>query len=390
MTVAARPSIAPARYEERIEGLRRHAADHALAAVLVGTGPDLRYLTGYPALGGERLTMLIVPVVGTVTLLAPRLEAAPVRSCPAAEAGLVDVVTWEETEDPHTLAADIAGGPVLEGNPPIDVAVSDGLPARHTLRLQQRLSGVTFSLASVVIRPLRMRKDEDELELLRIAAQAADRAIDGITGGKLVGRTEADVAGEVRERLFAEGHDAVSFAVVGSGPNSASPHHEPGERVISPGEPIVFDIGGTIDGYGSDITRTVWVTGGRGGAKPDREFKALYDVLHDAQAKATAAVKPGIPAEEVDRVARDRITEGGYGEHFIHRTGHGIGLEGHEDPYLVAGNMEELDTGMAFSIEPGIYIDGRYGARIEDIVVCGPNGATSLNATTHDLRVVDG
>jgi Xaa-Pro aminopeptidase len=258
------------------------------------------------------------------------------------------------------------------------------------LGLQRVLPGARFSLASAVLREIRMRKDADEVELLRAAAHAADRVVEAIAAGRLVGRTEADVAHEVRERLVAEGHDLAEFWIIASGPNSASPHHDPGERVIRAGEPIVIDIGGTIEGYGSDITRTIWVTGGDPSLGPDETFRGLYDALQDGQEEATAAVRPGVPCERVDAVARGIIDAAGYGPNFFHRTGHGIGLEGHEDPYLVAGNAEALAPGMAFSVEPGIYLEGRYGARIEDIVVCGETGPDVLNEAPRELLVVSG
>jgi Xaa-Pro aminopeptidase len=198
------------------------------------------------------------------------------------------------------------------------------------------------------------------------------------------------VAREVRERLIDEGHDTAVFAIVGSGPNSASPHHEASERVIQAGEPIVLDIGGTIDGYGSDITRTLWVTGGHPDMGPDERFRHLFAVLLAAQAGARQAVRPGVVAAAIDDAARRPIEDEGYGAAFFHRTGHGIGLEGHEEPYIIAGNDVPLAVGMAFSIEPGIYLSGQYGARIEDIVVCGPDGPVALNEAPRELYVVDG
>jgi Xaa-Pro aminopeptidase len=222
------------------------------------------------------------------------------------------------------------------------------------------------------------------------AAHAADRVVAQIASGRLVGRTEADVAREVHERLVAEGHEVAHFAIVGSGPNSASPHHEASDRVIQAGEPIVLDIGGTIGGYGSDITRTLWVTGGDPANGPDERFRHLFGVLHGAQAAATRSVRPGVTPESVDATARRPIEAEGYGDAFFHRTGHGIGLEGHEDPYIIAGNTESLREGMAFSVEPGIYLVGEYGARIEDIVVCGPDGPIALNEAARELYVVEG
>jgi Xaa-Pro aminopeptidase len=379
------------RYPDRLTRARRQAAAAGLDALLVGVGADLRYLAGYEALPLERLTLLVLPTAehAPVTLIAPRLEATPARGCAAAAMGALEVSTWEETEDPMRLVAERLDR--AAGRPPggQSVAVSDGMRAAFVLGLQQALPGARFSLASTVQRGLRMRKDLDEIALLRLAAQAADRVVAAVSGGRLIGRTEADVAREVRDRLVAEGHDQGEFWIVASGPNSASPHHDPGDRVIGAGEPIVIDIGGTLGGYGSDITRTIWVTG-PAGIEPDNGFRALYAVLQDAQAAATAAVRPGIACEAIDAEARRRITDAGYGPQFIHRTGHGIGLEGHEDPYLVAGNRELLATGMAFSVEPGIYLEGRYGARIEDVIVCGDDGPVVLNELSHDLLVVRG
>lgn len=388
---AARPAIPAARYGERLGAARERAIAAGLDALLVGVGADLRYLTGYDAMPLERLTMLVLPAGGSPTLVAPRLEAAPARACPAAAAGIVGVATWEETADPVALVADlVASAPVRTTGRLDAVAVSDRLWASFVLAIQAALPGAHLSLASAVLGELRMVKDADEVALLRAAARAADRVIEQVAAGRLVGRTEAAVSREVRERLVAEGHDAASFAIVGSGPDSASPHHAASARVIEAGEPIVLDIGGSLAGYGSDITRTIWVTGGDPGRGPDAAFRALYDTLQGAQAAATAVVRPGVPAERIDSVARDLIEAAGHGPHFIHRTGHGIGLEEHEPPYIVAGDRTPLRPGMAFSVEPGIYLEGRYGARIEDIVVCGPDGPLVLNEASRDLRVVPG
>ena len=390
--MTARPTIPSARYTERIRAAQAIAKADGFAAILVGVGADMRYLAGYPAMPLERLTMLVIPADGEVSLVAPRLEATPARKCPPAAAGDLPVVTWEETGDPHGMVAAMVAGAAgaSAAGDGLVIAVSDDLPARHLLRLQARLPGARFLLGSPLIGRLRIVKDADEIALLTEAAHAADRVVAQIAGGRLVGRTEADVAREVRDRLLAEGHDEAHFAIVGSGPNSSSPHHEASERVIQAGEPIVLDIGGTISGYGSDITRTLWVTGGDPERGPDERFRHLFGVLHAAQAAATKAAAPGVTPEAVDATARRIIDGEGYAEAFFHRTGHGIGLEGHEDPYIVEGNADPLREGMAFSIEPGIYLVGEYGARIEDIVVCGPSGPIPLNEAARELYVVDG
>ena len=390
MSVKIRPVIPAERYAERLERAAAATAAHGLDALLVGVGADLEYLTGYRAMPLERLTMLVVIHGRPPVLVVPRLERA------AAEAGArlpIEIRTWDEADDPYALAlADVD----TAGDPDCEVAVSDQLWAAHLLQFQARLAAddrfTSFGVvvASSVLRELRMVKDADEIELLRLAAHAADRVVAQIAAGRLIGRTEADVAAEVRDRLLAEGHETASFAIVGSGPNSASPHHEASERVIQAGEPIVLDIGGSLSGYGSDITRTLWVTGGDAERGPDERFRHLFGVLHGAQAAATRAVRPGVTCEAVDAAAREPIEAEGYGAAFFHRTGHGIGLEAHEDPYMIAGNTEPLQPGMAFSVEPGIYLVGQYGARIEDIVVCGPDGPIALNEAPRELYVVDG
>ena len=381
MTVAARPVVPAERYAARLTAAGEAAGAAGVSALLIGVGSDLRYLTGYEAMPLERLTLLVVRPAETPVIVVPRLERG------AAEAGLrtaVRIATWDETDDPYALATSGLAGADR-------VAVSDTMLAMHVLRLQAALgAGTAFELASGVLRSLRMVKDADEITLLRLAAEAADRVVARIAAGRLIGRTEADVAAEVRDQLIAEGHEEAHFAIVGSGPNSASPHHEASERVIQAGEPIVLDIGGTLGGYGSDITRTLWVTGGDPAHGPDERFRHLFNVLYNAQAAGTAAVRPGVACEAIDAAARAPIEAEGYGEAFFHRTGHGIGLEGHEDPYLVAGNDLPLAEGMAFSVEPGIYFPGEYGARIEDIVVCGPDGPAVLNRAPRELYVVDG
>ena len=391
---AVRPRIPVARFGERLARAQEGVAAAGLGALLVGVGPDLVYLAGYEAMPLERLTMLVIPASGRPTLVVPRLEVALAQACPGAAGDSVDLETWEEIEDPVQRVAGLvargAGAGFATGAGPDRAAVSDRLWALHLLRLQAALPGVGFVSASLVLRELRIVKDADEIALLRLAAQAADRVIWEIAHGRLVGRTEADVAREVRDRLIAEGHDSAEFAIVGSGPNSASPHHGASERVIAAGEPIVLDIGGPYGGYGSDTTRTIWVTGGDATRGPDDEFLRLYSVLRAAHAEATHAVRPGVACERIDLVARELISASGHGAHFFHRTGHGIGLEGHEDPYLVAGNPEPLRQGMAFSVEPGIYLAGRYGARIEDIVICGEDGPIVLNDLDRDLLVVTG
>jgi len=378
--------IPPSRYAQRLDAARAALRERGAAALLIGVGPQLRWLTGYAAMPLERLTMLVLPADGPATLVVPRLERDPAGRAPASVGGLLTIATWGETDD-ATLAVAAA---LPAGAERRRLLLSDHLWALHVVRLQARFPGASFGLATEALREIRAVKDADEIGLLRAAGAGADAVVLAIAAGRLVGRTEADVAREVRERLLHEGHELAEFAIVGSGPNSASPHHEASPRVIGAGEAIVLDLGGVREGYCSDTTRTLWVTGGDASQGPEPAFRALYDVLQRSQAEATAAVRPGVACEGIDAVARGVIAAAGYGEQFIHRTGHGIGLEVHEEPYLVAGNAEALRVGHAFSIEPGIYLEGRYGARIEDIVACAADGPDPLNRTPRDLYVVSG
>jgi Xaa-Pro aminopeptidase len=367
--------------QDRMARARARMDELAVDVLLLSVGPDLPYLTGYEAMPLERLTMLVLPRTGDASLVVPRLEAPRVVEQP----DLFSIIAWDETDDPVELVASLAGAvPVA--------AIGDRTWARFLVDLLARMPSTTFRKGSEVMGPLRAVKDAAEIAALRKASAAADRVARQLQGGEipLVGRSEAEVSADIGRRLRAEGHAKVNFAIVGAGENAASPHHEPAGRVIVAGEVVLCDFGGTMHGadgvgYCSDITRCVWT----GGVEPPAEFRDLYAVLHAAQEAAVAAATVGTPCEDVDGVARRIITEGGYGPQFFHRTGHGIGIEEHEDPYIVGGNCTALAPGHAFSVEPGIYFPGRWGARLEDIVVAAESGPDNLNDADHSLVVVD-
>jgi Xaa-Pro aminopeptidase len=386
--------IGPAAYAARLAAARDAVNDAGVDAALIGFGADMRYLTGYAAPALERLTMLVVPARGEATLIVPRLEAGMAGDAPAMRGGSVATVPFGETDDPFALVARAVRAGARGGGAPPKVALSDRLWATFVLRIESALAAGSgrpeLRLASEVIGRLRTVKSAEESALLRAAGRAVDSVVMAITSGKLVGRTENDVAREVRERLTGAGHEVASFAIVGSGKNSASPHHEASSKVIEAGDAIVLDIGGQFGGYGSDTTRTIWVTGPNGAVPPTDDFLHRYAILKRAHQAATDHVKPGVSCESVDAAARAVIDGAGLGERFFHRTGHGIGLEEHEDPYIVKGNATTLVPGHAFSIEPGIYVEGLNGARIEDIVLCGDAAVDQLNNTGRDLYVVPG
>jgi len=358
----------------RLERAAEAAARAGLDALLLTPGPDLRYLTGYDTHQSERLTCLAVSAAGPAFLVVPRLELASAQASPVSGMNL-DLVVWDETDDPYQAVAQRLGSPATVG-------LAGQMWAMMVLRFRDAMPGARQALASSALRALRIRKTPAEIAALAEAGAAIDRVHAAVPQWLRPGRTEREAAADIASAIAAAGHARIDFVIVGSGPNAAKPHHEPTGRVLREGDAVVVDIGGTMpSGYCSDCTRTYAI----GAAPPD--MARYYGVLRAAQEAACAAVRPGIRAEAVDAVARDAIAAAGHGEHFTHRTGHGIGLETHEDPYIVAGNTEELEPGMAFSVEPGIY-PGPHGARIEDIVVCTASGYQRLNNASRDLVVV--
>ena len=364
---------------ERVQRARARMDEVSVDVLLLSVGPDLPYLTGYTAMPLERLTMLVLPRDGDATLVVPRLEAPRVTERPE----VFGLAPWDELDDPIAIVAGLVGA---AGR----VAVGDHTWARFVLDLQAAVPGAEFVRATTVTGPLRVVKDAAEVAALRAAAEAVDRIAADLQAGNipLIGRTEADLSADLSRRIVDEGHQHTNFAIVATGPNAASPHHEAGGRVIGPGDVVLCDFGGTMldaegVGYCSDITRCVHV------GEPPAEVAEAYAVLHQAQRAAVAAAVVGTPCEEVDEVARRVIATAGYGDRFIHRTGHGIGVEEHEDPYIVAGNATPLVPGHAFSVEPGIYVPGRFGLRLEDIVVAAEAGPDELNRADHGLAVVE-
>jgi Xaa-Pro aminopeptidase len=346
-----------------------------LDAVLLTPGPDLRYATGYEAHQLERLTCLAVPAGGGPFMMVPRLEVPAALASPAGKLDL-EIVGWDETDDPYAQLAQRLGAVSAVG-------LSDRMWALMVLRFRSAMPGVRQELASLALRGLRSVKSPAEIAALLAAGEAIDRVHAQVPDMLRPGRTEREVAADIGDAIIAEGHERADFAIVASGPNGASPHHTASDRVLRRGDAVVVDIGGTMpSGYCSDCTRTYAI------GEPPTGFAAYYQVLKDAQDAACAAVRPGVPAEDIDAAARKPISAAGYGGFFVHRTGHGIGLEGHEDPYIVSGNTEPLQPGNAFSVEPGIY-PGPHGARIEDIVVCTADGVQRLNNASRELVVVD-
>ena len=361
-------------YARRLSAGAAAASDAGVAGLVITPGYDLRYLVGSAAQTFERLTALVIPATGAPTVVVPRLELASLKDSAILELGL-NVQDWVDGDDPYELVAVALGGHAR-------IAVTDSMPALHLLPLAERLGAVPV-LATDVLRSLRMIKDPAEIDALRKAGAAIDRVHARVPEFLVPGRTEAEVAGDIAKAIVAEGHSEVAFIIVGSGPHGADPHHEQSDRVLQAGDIVVVDIGGPYaPGYNSDCTRTYSL------GQPSADIAEQYAVLQRAQAAAVEFVRPGVTAEQVDAAARDVLADAGLAEYFVHRTGHGIGLSVHEEPYIVAGNDLPLTEGMAFSVEPGIYFPGRWGARIEDIVIVTADGAEAVNAGPHELTVV--
>jgi Xaa-Pro aminopeptidase len=370
-------------YAKRLRAAAAAAADAGLAGLVITPGYDMRYLVGSRTQTFERLTALVLPATGQPTVVVPRLELASLKESAVTELGLA-VTDWVDGDDPYGLVADALGGAQAgqSGRLAVATAVTDAMPALHLLPLADVL-GVVPVLATDVLRRLRMIKDAAEVDALRKAGAAIDRVHARVPEFLVPGRTEADVAADIAEAIVAEGHSEVAFIIVGSGPHGADPHHECSDRELRAGDIVVVDIGGPYEpGYNSDSTRTYSI------GEPDAEVARRYAVLQRAQQAAVDAVRPGVTAEQVDAIARDVLAAEGLAEAFVHRTGHGIGLSVHEEPYIVAGNALPLEEGMAFSVEPGIYFPGQWGARIEDIVVVTADGALPVNNRPHELVVV--
>ncbi len=361
-------------YRARMERAAQSAADAGLAGVLIAPGPDMVWLTGYrPPAETERLTMLVLAAGQDPVLVVPTLEAPDAEK--AAGAPALTLRDWTDGKDPYAVTAPLLD---VDGR----FGVSDNTWALHLLGIQGQLPGTTYTPLTACLPMLRGVKDAHELERLAAAGAAADATYEEIKKARFAGRRELEVAGDLADLLRQFGHEQVDFTVVGSGPNGANPHHEAGERVIKHGDMIVLDFGGLMHGYGSDTSRTVHV------GEPTDEERRVHDIVREAQEAGCAAVRPGIACQEVDRAARAVIDEAGYGEYFIHRTGHGIGVTTHEPPYMIEGEEQPLVPGMCFSVEPGIYLPGRFGVRIEDIVTVTQDGGRRLNATSRELAVV--
>lgn len=356
---------------KRVQGeMNRQGIDY----LFVGPSTDLVYLLGYVARQSERLTLFVLPREGKPRLVMPSFELPRVEKI----ATFFEPVSWTEIQNPVELLTSL----LPHRGRGAHIAVGGQLYTYFLLRIQQAMPDATYLPGALVIDPVRMRKTPGEIEILRAAGAAADRVFLSLMEMPLLGLTEKEVLALIHRLLVEKGHDSVGGGIAASGPNGASPHHHSTDRKLAIGDAVVIDYGGNLKEYKSDMTRTFHL------GAPTEEFRRVYDIVNEANQKTFEAVRPGVLCEEIDAVARNYITAAGYGPQFLHRLGHGIGLDGHEPPYMVAGDKTALDVGMTFSIEPGIYLAGKFGVRIEDIAVVTENGAERLNTSTHELKIL--
>jgi D-alanyl-D-alanine dipeptidase len=361
-------------YAARMRRAARAAEEAGLDGLLIAPGPDLLWLTGYRPVETERLTLLVLRAGQEPVLVVPTLEAPDAAA--SAGAAALTLRDWTDGQDPYEAAGSLLA-------PDGRFGISDNAWAMHLLGLRRRLPDSRHLALTEVLPMLRAVKDAAELERLAAAGAAADAAFEEIRALAFAGRREREVAADLDTLLRRHGHSQVDFTIVGSGPNGADPHHEAGERVIERGDMVVLDFGGLKHGYGSDTTRTVHV------GEPTEEERRVHDLVRQAQEAGFRAVRPGAACQDVDRAAREIIDAAGYGEYFIHRTGHGIGVTTHEPPYMIEGEEQPLVPGMCFSVEPGIYLPGRFGVRIEDIVTVTEDGGRRLNRTEREMVLVE-
>lgn len=358
-------------YKARARQAQSVMQQHGIDLLLVGPGSNLYYLTGIRAMASERLYMFMLPATGEPRLVLPDLE----KLAASEHSDYFELISWTDNEGyGKSLKRSLSGSANK-------IAVDNYLYSQFLIDVQQVLPSSELVKGNEVMRPLRSRKSLDEVALMKQAAKNADAALDELKQLQWSGKKEIEIQKYAEEFLTAKGQSHIEFCIVGSGENGAKPHHHSGEKIIQPGDVVVFDYGGPYKGYHSDMTRTILVDGG----KPDPDYEQVHNIVNEARKAAHAAVKPGVTAESVDRAARQVITDAGYGEYFVHRTGHGIGIDIHEDPYIREGNPEVLEEGMAFSIEPGVYLPGRFGVRIEDIAIVTATGSENINLSSHDI-----
>lgn len=348
----------------RIDRLAQVLQDNGIDAYFACTPTSMGYLAGFKEYGHERFMALAINARGEVVLICPALSEQQAK-----KSGLEDIRPWADGQDPLTLFQSLATDWNLRSS---ILAVDDEMSARQLLQMQAVLPAALFKPGLPLLGNLMRKKDEHELSAMRKAAEIADEALAAGLKAIRPGATEAEVSQALSNEMQRLGGKP-TFAIVGTGRNGAEPHHLTDDTKIQTGDAIILDFGCDYEGYQSDITRCASC------GTASEEAQKVYKIVLEAHNAARAIIRPGVTPEQVDQAARQVIEQAGYGEFFMHRTGHGIGMQGHEDPFIVQGNTTPLESGECFSIEPGIYLPGKFGIRIENIVTVTPDGHESLN-----------
>jgi Xaa-Pro aminopeptidase len=357
--------------QNRLQTLQHRLGQEGIDCAIFGPTNSMLYLLGGIPHPDERPCLLMV-TPDAVQMLAPKLNADIIASFTD-----VPMLTWEDSSGP-----DSALSRSILGKKSIRTLATDGsMRADFLLAALGHCSPQSTTLADPIIAGLRIVKSLREIEALAEAAAQADRAMQAAFDACTPGATEAEVGWAAEEAFRRDGADRVEFTLIAAGANAAFPHHHSGDKKLQRGEGIIIDIGASLKGYKSDITRTVFL------GDPDSEFLDAYDLVRSANTRGRGSVRPGATAEEIDRATRSVIEERVMGDFFIHRTGHGLGLDIHEEPWIQAGNNTSIKEGMVFSVEPGVYVPGRFGIRIEDIVVATQEGCMTLTGFDHALVI---
>ena len=361
--------------EKRLNNLRQQMAAFQMDGIALVPGPNMVYFSGIHAHLSERPIVLFIPANEKPAIIIPTLEAMKARAAGIPEARIFNWSDDDWFEGAFQAVADDLG---LSGwKLGVETLYMRVLESQQLLKSAPDLDIIS---ADELINALRGVKDSDEIALMKRAAVVAEEALNSLLPNIRIGMSEKQIAGMLTQELLTAGADAVAFSpIVASGPNSAIPHAVPTGRQIQEGDLLLFDWGALVDGYASDITRTFAI------GEIDPRLHEIYEAVRLANEAGKSVVRPGIAAQEVDRAARRVIKEAGFGEAFIHRTGHGLGLEVHEEPSLKEGNLAQLQVGYVFTVEPGIYLDGLGGVRIEDNVLVTTEGHRSLTSFPRDL-----
>jgi len=347
--------------------------EKGVKALVLSPSMNQLYTTGFDTFPGERLLVSVLDEGGEIIFIVPKMYEQEVK-----EKAIFDrIISWDDSQDPGKILEVLCSEKGYAGS---TVAVEDTMWFIAFDKIYQAFGNARFVKASSIVGELRIHKTADEAEKMRKSSELADKALSKTIPLIRAGMKETEVRDILEAELKVQGLSGPSFeTIIGSGPNSALPHYTAGDRVLQQGDSIVIDFGGLYQGYCSDMTRTIML------GKATEEYREVYETVKEAQKKAVEAVKPGMKASDIDAAARSYITEKGYGAYFIHRTGHGIGMEVHEEPYISDISKSVLEPGMIFSIEPGVYLPGKFGVRIEDLVIVTSTGVEVLNKYTKEL-----